>query len=195
MVKLGKLPDTAIHVFSNLWLDERVPNRVDIIASRLMEAGARLMEWRCCTAHAGVDMALKFVFSWYEGVDLDALATLRLNAPTMTNLDLNEQCQQRAYQIARYASVITFIPAPPDAEDEESDDEESEEGADDEVAVEDASSAPVDPTAQDPASSTRATGNAPPKAPEAHEAGAALIPLIICLSQTAKPLNPQNVGW
>jgi hypothetical protein len=113
-------------------------------------------------------MALQFVCSWYEGIDLDALATLRASAPTMTNPVLQEQHQQRAYQIARYASVSKFIPAPPDAEDEESDEEETdEEAVDEEITAEDSTSIPVDPATQDPASSSQAPGSSPPDAPEA----------------------------
>jgi hypothetical protein len=107
MVKLGKLPDVAIRVFSNLWPGEMVPNRVEVIASRLMEVGARLTEWRRSAARDGADMALKFVCSWCEGIDLDALATLRSSAPTLTNPVFNVQRQQRAYQIARYASFFS----------------------------------------------------------------------------------------
>jgi hypothetical protein len=51
MVKLGKLPDVAISVFSNLWPGEKVPDRVEVIASRLMGSSARLNEWRRSAAH------------------------------------------------------------------------------------------------------------------------------------------------
>jgi hypothetical protein len=41
MGKLGKhLPDAAIRVFSILWPGEKVPDRVEVIAARLMESGA-----------------------------------------------------------------------------------------------------------------------------------------------------------
>jgi hypothetical protein len=135
-----------------------------------MDSGLQINEWRRSAARAGADMALKFVCSWYEGIDLDALATLRADAPTMIDPVLQEKRQQRAYQIARYASVGKFIPAPPDAEDEESDEEESdEETVDEEIAVEDATSIPVDSAAQDPSSSKQIPGSAP----DAPEAGSA----------------------
>ncbi|KAM0895907.1 hypothetical protein ACQ4PT_023559 [Festuca glaucescens] len=169
MGKLGKLPDIAIRVFSNLWPGETVPNRVEVIASRLMESSARLNEWRRSAARSGADTALRFVYSWYEGIDLDALETLRSGAPTDTDPALRAKCQQRAYQLAHYAPTSQFIPAPPKMEDEESGDEESdaEEAADEEIIVEGPTAKPVDSAPQGPASSSQAPGSSPSDAPEA----------------------------
>jgi hypothetical protein len=59
MGKLGKLlPDAAIRAFANLWPGEKVPDRVEVIAGRLMESGARLAKRRRSAARAGADMAL-----------------------------------------------------------------------------------------------------------------------------------------
>jgi hypothetical protein len=114
MVKLGKLPDALIRVFSNLWPAEKTPNRVDVIASRLMESCARLTEWRHSAARSGADTALWFACSCYEGLDLDALATLRTGAPIDTDpvLTAKRQRQRRAYQIDHYAPMSKFISAP-----------------------------------------------------------------------------------
>jgi hypothetical protein len=160
MKKLGKdLPDVAIRTFQNLWPEEKVPDRVEVIAARLNESGARLTRWRCSSACSGADTALKFVCSWYESLDLDALGTLRSGAPTLTDPMLQERRQQRAYIIAQYAPISKFIPAPPDVEDDESEEEESEtegsqSGDSEEVVDEDIeadeppskTSKPVDPT-------------------------------------------------
>ena len=79
MVKLGRvLPDAAIRTFQSLWLGEKVPTRVEVLAARLNESGVRLNEWRHSSARFGADTALKFVCSWYERLDLDALATCLL---------------------------------------------------------------------------------------------------------------------
>jgi hypothetical protein len=160
MEKLGKdLWDAAIHTFQNLWPEEKVPNRVEVLAARLEESGVRLNEWRRSSARSGGDTALKFVCSWYRSLDLDALATLRSGAPTLTDLVLQERRPQRAYNIAHYAPISKFIPAPLEVEDEESDDEESEtEGSqsgnieeimEEDIEAEDPpskTSKPVDPT-------------------------------------------------
>ncbi|KAM0916853.1 hypothetical protein ACQ4PT_009884 [Festuca glaucescens] len=175
MGKLGKLlPDAAIRAFANLWPGEKVPDRVEVIASRLMESGVRLTEWRRSTARSRADTALKFVCSWYEGVDLDALASLRLGAPTETDPVLQAKRQQRAYQIAHYAPTSKFIPAPPGIEDEESDDEESdaedEEAVDEEIIAKDPTAKPIDPVLQDPASSGQAPESSSSGIPEAGSA-------------------------
>ena len=171
MGKLGKLLDAAIRVFSILWPGEKVPDRVEVIASRLMGSSARLNEWRHSAARSGADTALRFICSWYEGIDLDALETLRSSAPTDTDPALRAKRQQRAYQLAHYAPTSQFIPAPPELEDEESDDEEGdagdEETVDEEIIAEDPTSKPVDPAPQDPASSSQASGSSPSDAPEA----------------------------
>jgi hypothetical protein len=110
---------------------------------------ARLNEWSRSAACSGADTALRFVYSWYEGIDLDALETLRSGATTDTDPALQAKCQQRAYQLAHYAPTSQFIPAPPELEDEESDDEEGdpedEEAVDEEIIAEDPTSKPVDP--------------------------------------------------
>ena len=57
MGKLGKLlPDAAICAFANLWPGEKVPDRVEVIASRLMESGVRLTEWWRSAARSGADL-------------------------------------------------------------------------------------------------------------------------------------------
>ncbi|KAK1641972.1 hypothetical protein QYE76_059777 [Lolium multiflorum] len=102
---------------------------------------------------------------WYEEPDLNVLETLRSGAPTLTDPELKEQCQLRAYNIAQYATVSKFISAPPDVDDAESDDEESgmqgsqssdsEEAADEDILAEEPPSEtpkPAEPTPEDLAS-------------------------------------------
>jgi hypothetical protein len=126
MSKLAKFPDVAIKVFKCLWPGETVPDRVGAICARLEDCGARLHEWQCSAACSGADTALRFVCSWYEDLDLDALATLWFGAPTDTDPTLTAKRRERAYQVAHYASVITFIPCPEDFEDARSEDEADE---------------------------------------------------------------------
>jgi hypothetical protein len=126
MSKLAKLPDVAIKIFKCLWPGETVLDRVDVICAWLDECGTRLHEWQRSAARSGADTALRFVCSWYEDLELDALAMLRLGAPTDTDPTLTAKRRERAYQVAHYASVITFIPCPEDFEDARSEDEAEE---------------------------------------------------------------------
>jgi hypothetical protein len=134
MKKLDKLPDAAIQAFKCLWPEEPIPDRVGTLASRLLESGKRLSEWRRSASRAGADTALRFVCSWYEGLDLDTLTTMRGDAPTDTDLILTAKRRDRAYRIAHYAPTSTFFPALADLEDELSEaEEEAEEGEDEEA--------------------------------------------------------------
>jgi hypothetical protein len=103
MKKLAQLLDVAIQVFKCLWPGETVPDRIDALFARLNECGARLHEWRCSAARSGADTALRFVCSWYEELDLDALETLIFGVPTNTDPTLTAKHRERAYQVAHYA--------------------------------------------------------------------------------------------
>ena len=156
MNKLAQLPDVAIQVFKCLWPGEDVPNRISAICAQLKECGARLHEWRRSAARFGAGTALRFVCSWYEDLDLDALETLRLDAPTDTNPILTAKRRERAYQLAHYASVSTFIPCPEDIADVPSDDEAEEPAENVEDAAEDTATVDNEPatTGQAPESSS-----------------------------------------
>ncbi|KAM0923582.1 hypothetical protein ACQ4PT_005451 [Festuca glaucescens] len=123
---LAQLPAAAIVAFKCLWPGEPVPDNNSLIVERLQVAGRRLSEWRHSAARAGADTALRFACSWYEDLDLDALHSLRGDAPTDTDPEKTAARRDRAYRIACYASTSTFIPPPADLEEEFSDDEEEE---------------------------------------------------------------------
>jgi hypothetical protein len=132
---LVDLPDAAIQIFKVLWPEEAMPANITLTANRLKEAGRRIREWQCSAARAGADTALRSACSWYPDLDLDALQGVRQDAPTDVDPVLTAKRQDRAYRLAEYAEVRTFIPPPPDVKDYLSDEEEEEgdedEGADD----------------------------------------------------------------
>lgn len=128
---LAQQPAAAIVAFKCLWPGEPVPENNSLIAERIQEAGRRLSEWRHSATRAGADTALHFACSWYEGLDLDALQSMRGNAPTDTDPEKIAARRDRAYRIASYASTSTFIPPPEDIEEEYTDDEEEGEEAGD----------------------------------------------------------------
>jgi hypothetical protein len=114
---LGEVPEVAIQVFKILWHGERVPDNLTLLAQWLKDAGERFGEWRCSSARAGVDTALRVACSWYEDLDLDALHSLRGDAPTdMDPAKTAKRCD-RAYRVAQFASTSRFIPPPSDIED------------------------------------------------------------------------------
>jgi hypothetical protein len=82
---LGEVPEVAIQVFKLPWPGERVPENLTLLAQRIKDAGERFGEWRRSSARAGADAALRVACSWYEDLDLDALHSLRGDAPTDTD--------------------------------------------------------------------------------------------------------------
>jgi hypothetical protein len=110
---LADLPDVAIQIFKVLWPGEAVPANVTLTANRLKEAGHRIREWQCSAARAGADAALRIACSWYEDLDLDAFHSLRRDAPTDKDPVLTAKQKDRAYRIAEYAPLRTFIPLLP----------------------------------------------------------------------------------
>ncbi|KAM0889398.1 hypothetical protein ACQ4PT_027716 [Festuca glaucescens] len=162
---LAQLPTAAIVAFKCLWPGEPIPDNNSLIAERLQEAGRRLSEWRHSAARAGADVALRFACSWYEGLDLDALHSMREGAPTDTDPAKTAARRARAYHLASYASTSTFIPPPADLAEEYTDDEEEEgEAADDEAEAN--AEAPEEPAAGNTERAPEAPEQTPKQAPE-----------------------------
>ncbi|XP_051207713.2 uncharacterized protein [Lolium perenne] len=161
---LADLPAAAIQVFKVLWPEEELPGNITLTAARLNDAGHRIREWQCSAARAGADTALRSVCSWYPALDLDALQGVRADAPTDTDPALSAKRQDRAYRLAEYAEVRTFIPPPPGVKDYLSDEEEEDEG-DEGEAAEDAP--PEAPEAGAVPPEDAEAGDAAPDAPAA----------------------------
>ncbi|KAK1684586.1 hypothetical protein QYE76_045434 [Lolium multiflorum] len=131
---LSDIPEVASQLFRTLWPGEVVPDTFALISDRLKGAGRRIREWQCSAARAGADSALHVACSWYPELDLDALVGVREGAPTEVDPVLAAKRQDRAYHIAEYAEMRTFIPPPEDVKDylsEEEEDEGADEGAED----------------------------------------------------------------
>ncbi|KAK1603290.1 hypothetical protein QYE76_017900, partial [Lolium multiflorum] len=130
---LSDIPDVATQLFRTLWPGEEVPDTFSLISDRLKGAGRRIREWQCSAARAGADSALRVACSWYPELDLDALTGVREGAETDLDPILTAKRQDRAYRIAEYAEMRTFIPPPPDVKDylDEEEDEAEEEPLDD----------------------------------------------------------------
>jgi hypothetical protein len=130
---LSDIPDVATQLFRTLWPGEVVPDTFTLISDRLKGAGRRIREWQCSAARAGADSALRVACSWYPELNLDALTGVREGAETDLDPILTAKRQDRAYHIAEYADMRTFIPPPPDVKDylDEEEDEADEEPLDD----------------------------------------------------------------
>jgi hypothetical protein len=128
---LVDVPEVAMQIFRFLWPGEEVPANLTLLAQRLRDDGERFSEWRRSSARARADAALRVVCSWYEELDLDALHSLRGQAPTDTGPALTAKRKDRAYRVAQFARTCIFIPPPADTKDEISDDEGEEDASED----------------------------------------------------------------
>jgi hypothetical protein len=148
---LVDLPDRAMEIFKMLWPGEAIPANLTLLSDRLKDAYRRFQEWRCSSARDGADAALRVACSWYVDLDLDALHSLRGDAPTDKDPVLTAKHQDRAYRIAEFTRFRTFIPPPEDVKDDVSDEEEEGSGEDEEEVVEEGEvppeQAPVAPEA------------------------------------------------
>jgi hypothetical protein len=159
---VAQLPEAAIAAFKSLWPDEPIPDNTNLVAKRLQGTDWRLSEWHHSAARAGADIALRFACSWYEGLDLDALYSMRDDAPT--NKDpVNDAARcARAYQGTIYATPSTFIPPPANLKEVFSDDEEED---DDEETREGEAEAEAE-ASEEPAAGTPELAPAAPEVPE-----------------------------
>ncbi|KAK1660775.1 hypothetical protein QYE76_048934 [Lolium multiflorum] len=123
---LSDIPDVATQLFRTLWPGEEVPDTFSLISDRLKGASRRIREWQCSAARARADSALRVACSWYPELDLDVFTGVREGAETDLDPVLAAKRQDRAYRIAEYAEMRTFIPPPADVKDYLSDEEEDE---------------------------------------------------------------------
>ena len=134
-----------------------------------MASEERLDDWRSSAARVGADEALMYVLSWYEGLDLDALKTLRDGSKWLTDPDYIRRRQEFAHSLIQYAPVHSFVPGERVPQPEEisvegeGDEEDEEEAVDDEIEADTppesaagtaAESAAQDATTETPASSS-----------------------------------------
>lgn len=133
--------DACLQTFKALWPGEEVPEEIPALAKRLHEGPSRLNEWRESAARVGADEALSFVLSWYDGINLDVLQTMRADSPHLSDPELVAKRKERAYSLIQYADVHKFVKGPiSEAKAEMTDGEE--EAEDEETAVESASPEP-----------------------------------------------------
>ena len=71
------LLSAAIRVYSIFWPGCQPPASVDELSKSLLACEGRMDDWRSSAARVGADEALMYVLSWYEGIDLNVLKTLR----------------------------------------------------------------------------------------------------------------------
>ncbi|KAK1685198.1 hypothetical protein QYE76_046046 [Lolium multiflorum] len=108
-----------------LWPDVAAPQDISSLTSLIEQAPDRFIDWKGSATRAGADMALSFVLSWYNEVDLGQLEYRR------AGVEEELSAEQKAARLARASAIADFVdkrlfiadPNPHSDEEEELEDE------------------------------------------------------------------------
>ncbi|KAK1669655.1 hypothetical protein QYE76_057814 [Lolium multiflorum] len=132
-----------------LWPTETLLGEIANLVKWLETAPDRLLDWKDSATRAGADMALSFVLSWYEDIDLDQLETLRAGVEDALSTETKTRRLARACAIADFVNKGVFVSDPNPLEEEEAG--EDEDMADTEEGVPEAPGSDVPPAGPSPA--------------------------------------------
>ena len=104
-----ELLSAAIRAYNVLWPGSEAPASVIELSKCLMACEERMDDWRSSAARVRADEALMYVMSWYEGLNLDALKTLRDGSKWLTDPDHVQRRQELAHSMIQYAPVHSFV--------------------------------------------------------------------------------------
>ena len=165
-----ELLSAAIRAYNVFWPESQAPASVDELSKCLMACEERMDDWRSSAARVGADEALMYVLSWYEGINLDAIKTLRDGSKWLTDPDHIRRRQELAHSLIQYAPVHSFVagervPQPEEIPVEgEGEEEDEEEAVDEEIEAdtppESAAGIAAESTAEEAATGTPASPSA-----------------------------------
>ncbi|XP_071674276.1 uncharacterized protein [Lolium perenne] len=138
ITKLGwELRKAAEELVPMLWPEEAAPQDISGLISAMERAPDRFLDWKESATRAGADMALSFVLSWYNEVDLGQLEFRRAGVEDKLPADLKAARLARASTIAEFVDKALFVadPNPPPSDGEYVDDEEAEDVPEDDPAA------------------------------------------------------------
>ncbi|KAK1607840.1 hypothetical protein QYE76_031513 [Lolium multiflorum] len=139
-----ELRKAAEELVPMLWPDKEAPQNISSLASLIEQAPDRFIDWKGSATRAGADMALSFVLSWYNEVDLGQLEYRRAGVEEELSADQKAARLARASAIADFVDKRLFVADPNPHSDEE-------EELEDEGAEMDSPPPAVDPTGPAPA--------------------------------------------
>ncbi|KAK1665842.1 hypothetical protein QYE76_054001 [Lolium multiflorum] len=146
VTKLGwELRKAAEELVPMLWPGEAAPQDISGLISSMERAPDRFLDWKESATRAGADMALSFVLSWYNEVDLGQLEFRRAGVEDKLPAELKAARLARASTIAGFVDKALFVadPNPPPSDEEYMDDEEAEDVPEDDPAAGSADAPPA----------------------------------------------------
>ncbi|XP_071683837.1 uncharacterized protein [Lolium perenne] len=104
VTKLGwELRKAAEELVPMLWPGEAAPQDISGLISSMERAPDRFLDWKESATRAGADMALSFVLSWYNEVDLGQLEFRRAGVEDKLPAEL------KAARLARASTIAGFV--------------------------------------------------------------------------------------
>lgn len=121
-----ELRQAAEELYRMLWPMETLPGELANLIKWLEKAPDRLLDWKDSAARAGAGMALSFVLSWYDEVDLNQLENRRAGVEDGLSPETKTFRLARACAIADFVDKGIFIedPSPPEEGEDEAEDED-----------------------------------------------------------------------
>ncbi|KAK1599887.1 hypothetical protein QYE76_018722 [Lolium multiflorum] len=126
ITKFGwELRKAAEELVPMLWPGKEAPQDISSLTSLIEQAPESFIEWKGSATRAGADMALSFVLSWYNEVDLGQLEYRRAGVEEALSAEQKAARLARASAIADFVDKRVFIadPNPHSDEEEELEDE------------------------------------------------------------------------
>ncbi|KAK1681897.1 hypothetical protein QYE76_042745 [Lolium multiflorum] len=126
ITKFGwELRKAAEELVPMLWPGKEAPQDISSLTSLIEQAPESFIDWKGSATRAGADMALSFVLSWYNEVDLGQLEYRR------AGVEEGLSAEQKAARLARASAIADFVdkrvfiadPNPHSDEEEELEDE------------------------------------------------------------------------
>jgi hypothetical protein len=149
ITKLGwELRKAVEELAPMLWPEEAVPQDISSLTSLMERAPDRFLDWKESATRAGADMALSFVLSWYNEVDLGQLEFRRAGVEDKLPAELKAARLARASAIADFVDKALFVadPNPPPSDEDYMEDEEAEDEPEDDPAAGSADAPPAGPS-------------------------------------------------
>jgi hypothetical protein len=120
-----ELRRAAEELYRLLWPTETLPGDLANLIKWLENAPDRLLDWKESAARAGANMALSFVVSWYDEVDLNQLENRRASVEDLLRAETKTRRLAWACAIADFINKGIFVEDPnPPEEEEEAEDED-----------------------------------------------------------------------
>ena len=91
-----------------------------------------MIEWHDSAGRVGIYIALQVLLSWYEGIELESLRSIRAESKYYTDPAAKKELEKRTCTLLQFAGVHQFFEDVNEPDESEEDDSEDDEDSDSE---------------------------------------------------------------